>query len=617
MDGEILRKLAEFVGMDKERLQRLPANQRNKHFEEFVGFQILKRWHVPDLSKAQLAYVMTGQAGDNQVDSLCILVDGQVVRNEEHAIELLEDADEPSVEYIFIQTTTSTSFTRAKMNEFVVGVENFHAVQNYFGENNALKEKRTLRKAIEDHIGSTTRQSAQSNLYYVALGRWTEEREKDGTEDALGWRKFAADRVQQSSGSSLAPEVEVVDASRLREFIKFNELPPPDVNGEVAVPPAGPEVYARTITAPNLIELPPLDGLAQGYMGYVDAGEYLKLLEREDGLGMLETVSINNVRSFVGMNEVNSEIADTLASPARSQFLLRNNGVTIIARKADYKDRKLRLENYQIVNGLQTSTILHRQRRHVEGGTGVFVPLKIVVTENNALRGAIVRSTNRQTAIEAIQQTGHRPFVRQLRAAFAARRDEPEAERLWLKLEKGEFEDDAGIAEAKRVLSLPDLICAVTATLIRQPHIAAQGEAAMTSKIPSQIFNDAHRHLPYLTASRLLYLTRDWLDHKDDDDLRRCEYHLTFGLMYLAEPYPVPKDFGSQLCEQVCREIEFRLDYAQGVSKALETCAAAIKQIIKPIKRDSREWRDLLRVKKLLTNPLEKRLKGQKGQIRW
>ena len=400
-------------------------------------------------------------------------------------------------------------------------------------------------------------------------------------------------------------------------MIKRNEVgetPPPSRQ------PGKRTGYSRTITASDLIELPELGGVAKGYMGYLHSGQFVRLLEREDGQGLLDELAYGNVRVFQGAsNEVNAEIADTIASNSRGQFLLLNNGVTLIASKAVWRrdQRQLRLDNYQIANGLQTSNILYQQRRHLDPSSPVYVPVKIVVTTDPALMDAVVRSSNRQTAIGNLQHAGHAQFVRNLWQAFNERRAAGTTESMWLERREGEWDDNPEVADHNRVLTLADMLAAITATFVRQPHVAGAGEAALRMKIPNQIFNDAHRKQPYLTVARMLFVVRDWLAKNGDDDLNRFEFQLAYGLLVLIEPTRARPDFSSPNGDRMCEAIERRLDQSAAVGQALALAAETIRQIVKPLKSNARIWRDLRTDKGRLSTPLDKRLTQLKGQVKW
>ncbi len=595
MIARMRQLLAEFLEISDKELRGMSDHDRHTAFEVFVAEHVLRRFHIEVLSPADLEAAHCGSTHDNQIDTLAILVDGSMVGSPEQATALIEGSDDPRVSYVFVQTTTSTSFERQKMNNFVAGVVSFFSDQPFFPENQVIADRRRIKDVIRERLGERAREHEAVSLYFVSLGSWIHDPPADDDGGGpLGWRRYAAEQVRPAAGNAM-PTVTVLDARRLEDLVV-----------QVRREQTTPDTYARTIDAPHLVPLPPLPEAATGFVGFVHALELIKLLEREDGLGLREQVSFHNVRVFLGIdNEVNAEIAETVAGASQHQFLLRNNGVTIIATGATWSEGQLRLEQYQIVNGWQTSSVLYEQRDHLGPDSAVFVPLKVVVTEDEALKNAIVRSTNRQTAIGGLEQTGQSPFARRLWEDLRDRREAGVGEALWLERRDGEYRDVPSVPE-DRVVGLRDLLAATTSMYRRQPHLAAQGPIALQTQVPKHLFADDHELLPYRVAARLMLRVRRHLLR--NPELERFEHHLGYAVMRLVEPAPVPKDLRHPQCLEICQQIDVRLDQPHLVDRALVLASEAIEAITKPIKRSSARWRNLTRLKKELTAPLDRRL---------
>jgi hypothetical protein len=643
MDQYIERKLADFIAIPVSQLRRLSHNERNKHFEDFANFHILKRWHLPGATPAEVLHVSTGATDDNQIDGYGVMIGSRLLPCNgseqdagERAARVLEEAeDDEPIHYIFTQTTTTESFAVAKMTSFVAGVNNCFEDHPFRAENDALRVRRAIKNAITRVIGGKATERVSISLYYVALGTWQNHPAADrSVRDSgapasmgvpLGWRKEAETTVRRVVGSANTPQVEVLDRGRLAETIVFNEA----AERAAAADPAAlaapvSEHYSRSIEAPQLLRLPALSALSDGYIGYLPACEFLKLLEREDGQGMLEQISFSNVRAYLGDNAVNTEIAATLAGEGRSEFLLLNNGVTVVARKATWRDGRLTLVDYQIVNGLQTSHILYRQRAHLAPPAEVAVPVKIVVTTDRALLDRVVHASNRQTVVTDLQHEGHSPFVMELWRAFAAARATPGGELLWLERREGEYDLSPPHPDADRVISLAELLSVVTATHLRQPHVAASGVAAMRSNVPRKIFGESHRTFPYVVAARLLYRVWKWLEANAASDIERFEPHLCYGLYLLAAIEGPREDLASADTENAYRVLDRRLGQRANVDRALGIVAEAIRGAVQPLRPEAanrrsnpREWREAPRTKRLLTTPLQLALRGKRSTIAW
>jgi len=112
-----------------------------------------------------------------------------------------------------------------------------------------------------------------------------------------------------------------------------------------------------------------------------------------------------NPRLFLGVNKVNSSIAATLRDQTtRDWFHLLNNGITAVCRSFELADvgsgrRLLKVEDFQVVNGCQTTMTLFENSAEVDGKDGCLIDIKVI--ESPGMRDLISVATNTQTAIKA------------------------------------------------------------------------------------------------------------------------------------------------------------------------------------------------------------------------
>jgi hypothetical protein len=109
-----------------------------------------------------------------------------------------------------------------------------------------------------------------------------------------------------------------------------------------------------------------------------------------------------NVRLYLGARKgsVNAGLKETLESPAeRNNFWAYNNGITFVCRDFDYdeSDGRLKLTNFSIVNGCQTTVsianFLHRDADEVE------ILARFIAAPKEQDVDSIIRFTNSQTKI--------------------------------------------------------------------------------------------------------------------------------------------------------------------------------------------------------------------------
>ena len=109
----------------------------------------------------------------------------------------------------------------------------------------------------------------------------------------------------------------------------------------------------------------------------------------------------SNVRDYMGRNSVNEDIYFSLQHND-ADFWWLNNGITILARHTVNVGSALKIQDVQIVNGLQTSqTIFEFFSLNPAAQDDRSVMIKIISQDDAEIRDRIIRSTNNQTAIES------------------------------------------------------------------------------------------------------------------------------------------------------------------------------------------------------------------------
>ena len=112
-----------------------------------------------------------------------------------------------------------------------------------------------------------------------------------------------------------------------------------------------------------------------------------------------------NPRLYMGLIKVNVGIAATLHDDFQRKFFhLLNNGITAVCAKFDHVDagnglRVLNVEDFQVVNGCQTTMTLFRNSAEIMGDDQCLIDLKII--QSVGLRDQVSRTTNTQTSILA------------------------------------------------------------------------------------------------------------------------------------------------------------------------------------------------------------------------
>src|SRR5690606_1239399 len=102
------------------------------------------------------------------------------------------------------------------------------------------------------------------------------------------------------------------------------------------------------------------DGDIRGVIASVDAQSFVDLIRTDDGRSIKRHLFDDNLRVLLGANGgFNASIIATATSNDSHLFWYLNNGITITCRNYSYNkghaNPKIRIEDFQIVNGAQTS----------------------------------------------------------------------------------------------------------------------------------------------------------------------------------------------------------------------------------------------------------------------
>ena len=169
------------------------------------------------------------------------------------------------------------------------------------------------------------------------------------------------------------------------------------------------------------------------------------------------------MRAYQGDVEVNKEIASSLKDPKSGiDFWWLNNGVTIVADKAQYQNGRMTVENPLIVNGLQTSHVLHSSYQDTPDNHR-HVLVRILQEKDAAKRDQIIKATNRQTAIKASSLRATEEVHRRIEDYFLAHGTYYDRRKNFYKNEG---------KPADRIISMDKLAQAAMSVLLRRPDDA-------------------------------------------------------------------------------------------------------------------------------------------------
>lgn len=120
-----------------------------------------------------------------------------------------------------------------------------------------------------------------------------------------------------------------------------------------------------------------------------------------------------NLRYHIAGRDIDRGIEETIQSAPES-FWLKNNGITIVCDNFEIDGCEVKLRDFSIINGGQTTYMLHKSQ-YISESRDLFLPCKIIKTdgntedEKNLFNLAIAKATNTQKPIKSVDLKANSP----------------------------------------------------------------------------------------------------------------------------------------------------------------------------------------------------------------
>lgn len=492
-------------------------------FEIFSAYSILKKYHDFEADEPE-NQVVIGGSGDGGLDAVGILVNQRLVRSKEDVRDFLSDGGRFNVEYIFVQSKLSTSFSSESIGHFIYSVEHFFSDQKDLAWNDELR----VLKEVSDYLLENTihmYSNPSCYLYYITTGTWNQPREPD-QRIAYGQQKL--EDMKLFSKVHISP----IDSAILKSVYR-------DLKYSVV----------KDIEFPNCATFPEIEGVQQAYIGLLSGDQYIRLISQDNG-NLNRNLFYNNIRDFQGANAVNEEIHQTISSlNDKNNFPLMNNGITIVARSITRTGNRFTLADYQIVNGCQTTHVLYLNRDKVD--SSVFVPTKLVATDDSRIIGEIIKANNRQTAIMPETWESLTPFHKELEDFYLHRPVSIGSDRVYYERRSKQYVFDN--IPSSKIVTLPRQIQSFIGMFLNEPHSHHRYYGELLKAYDKRMFVEGHKLDPYYTSGVSL-LAVEQLGDLADRGLNQYKYHLLMLIRIQVAGSEMPP-LNSNLIANYCSNI--------------------------------------------------------------
>jgi hypothetical protein len=396
--------LGEFVEMHE-----LTKLKESDQFEHFAAFVTVRRHYNGETFDT--ADIHTGGGGDLGIDAAAILVNGSLVTDVESLNEHADISGHFDATFVFVQADRGASFEGKKVSDFSFGVKDFFDPRPKLARNAGIVSAIEIMDALYKNSAKFRPGNPVCRLYYVTTGTWV------GEGDLEARRRAVEDDLKSLQ---IFRDVEFVclGAEHLQQLYRQTK-----------------NAVVRDFVFERRTLLPDIAGVDQAYIGFIPISEFMKVVMDDSG-EILSSIFMENVRDWQQYTaSVNDEIRETVTSDHTDRFVIMNNGITMIARNLrPLRGDQFQIEDFQIVNGCQTTNVLFDQKD--EAGKNIHIPLRLVATQNDDVIKSIIRGTNRQTRVEEDQFFALTDFAEQLEDYFETF---PEPQRVYYERRSGQY----------------------------------------------------------------------------------------------------------------------------------------------------------------------------------
>jgi len=507
MNPVIKAQLRAFVKMNS-----VEAEKESSQFELYSIFSVITGF----LGESIDAYDVYLPGDEFGLDGVAVIIQGEAVRNEREAEEKLASIINPNVEFIFFQAKTGTGYDYGDVSKF------YDAVVGFFdgdleGESAEIDDCIGAMRAI--YKTGVGKRNPRISCYYITTGNYESPKKIENLRS-----KFVTQLSDLNIFDNDSIRVDFVGARELQQWYR-----------------AATSSVEVEIEFPRNVVLPANEHVEEAYIGYIDARNLMKLCTNTDQtgnvVGLNRSVFFDNIRDYDPRSKINDSIKTTVRNGGGREFVFRNNGITVVSKNIDRTGDRFRLEDFQVVNGCQSTNIIFELIYGPEGAGGdntladsIQVPFRLIGSKDDEFVSSIIVGTNRQNPVRDEQFWALRPFMKNFEEYC---RSLPDEEVIYFERRDNQYRNQD--IERTRLMQPATLMKAIAAALLRQPQRAARDYRGILADYENYIFLDDHDVRLYHAVAYMYYrLEFLWRNKRIDNSYKTFRYYILAGIGLIA-----------------------------------------------------------------------------------
>jgi len=365
----------------------LSFKDKGKDFLVFV-LHVISPYELETADTDDLMAGIVEGGGDLGIDAVFAILNGKIIRElsdlENEGDEEDKITSDSKLKVLFFQTKKRRGFDEKGFRKSMDSVKRIlnldTPLENLkeLGAEEDLLEKIQLIRNIYEKLANLGihDDNVDFRFFYVTKGN-----AKEVTQPIETIKKETEKEVNKNIIGTFSVKLIGID-----ELISFTQKKPTNITLEFIQPPVE-------------IETP-----VKSYIGVINAKKLMDALLDNERKNLDKTFFEDNVRHFLGLNKnINKTMKETALNEPE-QFWYFNNGITMISDKVEsISQKKYRITNPQVVNGLQTLYSLYETMKTEEGRENlnkIYLTLRLVSTNDTELKMKVISYTNSQNRIE-------------------------------------------------------------------------------------------------------------------------------------------------------------------------------------------------------------------------